>query len=124
VEEDDVELAHDHLTKRMRHLNVVLDQFWRRWSQEYLLGLRESHRRQTGTDNPIEVAVGDIVLVHGDQPRAFWKLAQVKELIKGQDGKSRAAILSVSSEKGRTTVLQRPIQLLYPLGLSESPAPA
>ena len=115
VEEDDVELAHDHLTKRMIHLNVVLNQFWRRWSQEYLLELRESHRRQTGTDNPIEVAVGDIVLVHGDQPRAFWKLAQVKELIKGRDGKSRAAILSVSSEKGRTTVLQRPIQLLYPL---------
>jgi len=83
VEEDDVELAHDHLTKRRRHLNVVLNQFWRRWSQEYLLELRESHCCQTGTDNPIEVAVGDIVLVHGDQPRAFWKLAQVKELIKG-----------------------------------------
>ena len=115
MEDDDVELTHDHLTKRMRHLNVVLNQFWKRWSQEYLLELRESHRHQAGTSDPVTVAVGDIVLVHEDKPRAFWKLARVKELIRGRDGKIRGACLAVSSAKGNTTTLQRPIQLLYPL---------
>ena len=115
MEDDEVELTQDLLTKRMRHLNVVLNQFWKRWSREYLLELRESHRHQAGTDGPVAVAAGDVVLVQEDKPRAFWKLAQVKELISGRDGKVRGAILAVSSEKGRTTILQRPIQLLYPL---------
>ena len=115
MEDDEVELTQDLLTKRMRHLNVVLNQFWKRWSREYLLELRESHRHQAGTDGPVAVAAGDVVLVQEDKPQAFWKLAQVKELISGRDGKLRGAILAVSSEKGRTTILQRPIQLLYPL---------
>ena len=39
----------------------------------------------------------------------------MKQLIKGRDGRMRAAILGVSSGDGQTSTFQRPIQLLYPL---------
>ena len=39
----------------------------------------------------------------------------MKQLIKGRDGRVRAAILAVPSGDGQTSTFQRPIQLLYPL---------
>lgn len=39
----------------------------------------------------------------------------MKQLITGRDGRVRAAIIAVPSGDGRTSILQRPIQLLYPL---------
>ena len=55
-------------------------------------------------------------MVHNEnQPRGFWKLAKVQSLIIGRDGKVRGATLRVSSASGKSTVLQRPTTLLYPL---------
>ena len=72
----------------MRHLYHVLDQFWNRWRKEYLLELRESHRHHHGSSHPSQVLVGDVVTVHStDQPRGFWKLGRVKEVLVGRDGK-------------------------------------
>ena len=31
------------LNRRMRHLNLVVEHFWKRWRLEYLVGLRDSH---------------------------------------------------------------------------------
>ena len=100
----------------MRHLNVVLNQFWKRWQREYLLELREAHRYSSGnSDASSAVSIGDIVLVHDDKPRGFWRLARIENVITGRDGQIRGAILRVASEKGRSTTLQRPLQRLYPL---------
>ena len=55
----------------------------------------------------------DIVIVRDDKPRLQWKLAIVKDLIKGNDGLVRAA--HVRTEKCRTT---QPIIKLYPLEVS------
>ena len=30
------------LTRRMKYLNTVLNKYWKRWTREYLTGLRES----------------------------------------------------------------------------------
>jgi hypothetical protein len=59
-------------TKRINHLNKLLDHFWKRWRDEYLLGLRESHRQ--GTRNPTLriIAEGDIVLVQEDNKRVLY----------------------------------------------------
>ena len=119
IHDEDVDFSRDHLTKRMKYLNVVLDHFWKRWQQEYLLELRESHRHykdiRGGTTT---INTDDIVLLQEEKPRAFRKLAKVKQLITGRDGKVRAAILTVPSATGQTSTFQRPIQLLYPLETS------
>ena len=102
----------------MKYLNVVLNHFWKRWQLKYLLELRESHRQQyagSSSDDATTISTDDIVLLQEDKPRALWRLARMKQLITGRDGRVRAAILVVPSRNGQTSTLQRPIQLLYPL---------
>ena len=47
----------------------------------------------------------------------------VEKLLTGQDGLVRGAVLRVSSRNGRATILQRPLQLLYPLEVSQLGGP-
>ena len=59
--------------------------------------------------------VGDIV--HDDnQPKSFWKLAQVESTITGRDGKRSC---SSSCSQGQPTMLHCPIQCLHPLEVHE-----
>ena len=112
-DDEDVSPTHDHLTRRMKYLNVVLNHFWKRWQLEYLLDLRESHRLQcagSSTYNATTVKTGDVVLLQEDKPRAFWRLARVRQLITGRDGRVLVAILAVPSGDGQTSAFQRPIQ--------------
>ena len=116
---DDVE--RELLDRRARHLNVTLNQFWERWRKEYLLELRESHRYHQGHANPSQVSVDDVVVVHStEQPRAFWRLGRVEEVLVGKDGETRGAVLRVVGGGRRSTLLQRPIKLLYPLEVPRS----
>lgn len=84
------------------------------------MGLRDAHR-QLHSSTSTTVSVGDIVLVHDkDHPRGFWKMAKVQKLIVGTDGQIRGAVLKVADKSGRPITLQRPVQLLYPLGVSQA----
>ena len=80
-DDSDDEVTADQLSRRAKHLNRTLNQFWKRWQNEYLLELREAHRYTKGTDvAPVEV--GDVVVVHSEnQPRGFWKLAKIEHTI-------------------------------------------
>ena len=111
------------LTRRMHHLNQVLDHFWKRWKDEYLTGLRESHAYgQKGKQGDIEIAVGDVVLIYDpNQSRNMWRMGKVETLIQGADGAVRGASLRVPSGS-KSTLLRRPVQHLYRLETS-SPVP-
>ena len=80
--DEDISTRITDITKRMIHLNKVLEHFWRRWKKEYLLELRESHRHSKHPpkeSNRGTITVGEVVLVHEDnRPRGFWKLAKVE----------------------------------------------
>ena len=117
--EDAVESGHTLLTRRARHVNKTIDSFWRRWTREYLLELREAHRYHRGHACASPVAVDDVVVVHSsDQPRGFWKLGRVKNVIVGRDGAIRGATVRVAGQGRQATTLNCPIQLLYPLEVS------
>lgn len=120
-EEEDPEVTSKDLTRRMNHLNGLLNHFWKRWKVEYLLELRDCHRYNTGHPDAKPVSVGDIVLVHDEQPRGFWRLAKVIETVPGHDGQIRGAILRVAGTT-RPSTLRRPLQLLYPLEVKERQA--
>ena len=124
IGDDDFEVDSAHLNRRVRHLNNVVNQFWRRWRQEYLLELRESHRTNQGRSEASPIAIGDIVLVHNEhQPRGYWKLARVEETIVGKDGRIRGAVLSfLHAKSGGVTLLRRPLRLLYPLEIGCQPS--
>ena len=116
--DDEFALNQPGLSRRLRHLNAMLNQFWKRWRGEYLLELREAHRHHRGNPDAVPPSVGDIVLVEEeDKPRGLWKLARVTSLITGKDGRPRGAVLHVPSS-GSNGTLQRPLQRLYPLELA------
>jgi len=100
------------------YLNNVLNHFWHRWSREYLLELRESHRCQAAKDRP-PIKVGDVVLLEDqDNPHGFWRLAQVEKLLTGKDDQVRGPEVRVSTLTGQPSKLRRPVQALYPLEVS------
>ena len=117
-DDSDEEVTANQLNQHSRHLNLTLNQFWKRWRNEYLLELREVYRHHKGIDAaPVEV--GDIVVVHSDnQPRGFWKLARVERTITGRDGEIRGVAVRIANSQGQPTTLQRPIQCLYLLEIN------
>ena len=118
----DSEGEDSQLSARLKHLNRSLDAFWRRWRREYLLELREAHHHHRSSGKP-QIAEGDVVVVYTeDQPRSCWSLGRIERLITGADGQTRAATVRVS-RKGRVSVLDRPIQHLYPLEVVPSSDP-
>ena len=86
--------------------------------------MRESHRYHRSNARGNLISVGDVVIIHdSDQPRGFWRLGRVQELLDGRDGRVRGAKLRVA-RKGRYSTLHRPLQLLYPLEIKTSGNPS
>jgi hypothetical protein len=120
-EDENFEVTDESLQRRAKHLNSVLNHFWKRWSKEYLLELRDAHRQTNVGGTPTPVKIGDIVLIHDqDHPRGFWKVARVEKLITGRDGLVRGAALRLPSKNGQQTTLQHPLQLIYPLEITQT----
>ena len=105
--------------RRLKHLNLTLNKFWQRWRSEYLIELRNSHRYHGGRTDATPPSVEDVVMIHeDDKPRGLWRLGRITKLIIGKDGHVRGAVLRVSGDR----TLQRPIQKLFPLEISEQQA--
>ena len=104
-------LDDEFLDRRVKHLEHMLNHFWKIWRIEYVTSLRESHK--STTTKPEVISKDDIVLIYDDkQPRHMWKLGRVNELIRSKDGVVRAAKVLV----GATGILvDRPISKLYPI---------
>ena len=121
--DEDFDIDSTQLTRRMKHLSNLLNHFWKRWRNEYLAELRESHRHLLKKSHgKTRVSVGDVVIVHEEGlPRGFWKLGHIQSLILGKDGKPRGAVVGIAGKNRCFTSLNRPLQLLYPLEINHSP---
>uniref|UniRef100_A0A1X7VGN0 DUF5641 domain-containing protein n=1 Tax=Amphimedon queenslandica TaxID=400682 RepID=A0A1X7VGN0_AMPQE len=99
------------LNKRMKYLHTVVDRFWMRWKNEYLINLRERCNKK-GNSHSKAIQFGDIVIIHSDDSaHSFWKLGKVKEIIPGLDGEVRGMIQVLSGGK-RTSLMRRPVRLI------------
>ena len=100
------------LRKRAKFLLKTKDAMWRRWTSEYLRALRKRHRLQYGNAES-RLAVGDVVIIKSvDHNRNCWPLGIIEELIVGRDQVVRGTKLRVGK-----SILERPVQHLYPLEL-------
>ena len=106
------------LTKRAKHHFSLLSNFTKQWRKQYLLSLREVH--SSGRKSPSEksVRVGDVVIIYDEfSRRVFWRLGIVTELLTGNDGITRAAIVK-TAYSDHTRFFRRSIKHLIPIELN------
>ena len=59
------------------------------------------------------------MIVHNDKkPRGFWNLGKVEKTLPGRDGLVRSAVIRVYTNDKQTKLFHRPVQLLYPIEIS------
>ena len=104
------------LSKEFRLKQQIAEDFWKRWTKEYLLELRTYHQVRQPCGRETRCRVGDVVLLQEEvRPRHMWKRGRVEELRPGRDGKVRTVILR-TQDGGR---LVRPVQLVIPLEVDQ-----
>ncbi|XP_053407998.1 uncharacterized protein LOC128559687 [Mercenaria mercenaria] len=104
---------HRTLTRCVDIQRKLISNFRQRWRREYLTALREYH--QAHGKNEQTISEGEVVQIHDDGPRTRWKLAVVTELIHGNDGLVRFAVI-----KTKDGITNRPVTKLYPLEVLKS----
>jgi hypothetical protein len=83
---------------------------------DFTLDANQINNRVIPNDDSSQISVGEMVIVKDDRlPRGLWKLGLVQEIMKGREGRTRAAVVNVASRDRQHSILKRPIQLLYPL---------
>lgn len=112
VPEVNYETSNISTLKRWQVTQGMLQNFWRRWSNEYLTHLL--HRYKWAMRTP-EVEVGDVVLIKEDDlPPGKWLFGRVLEKYPGSDGLTR-----VVSLKCKNSVIKRPTSKLCILPTSK-----
>ena len=66
----DIDLQPQDLSRRMHHLSNVLNHFWKSWRNEHLIKLQNAHYYRNQNDTDRTEPVGDVVVVHQDEPRS------------------------------------------------------
>lgn len=95
----------DQFGRRWRHVQYLVNQFWKNWTKVYLPTLQIRKKWLEPQEN---LAVGDVVMVLNEAlPRNQWPLATVVEVIPGSDG-----LVRVVKVKTRDGVYMRPVHKL------------
>ena len=104
-------LTHNHFLTMKTKIQYMLNVFWSRWKNEYLLTLQMWSK---WNENTSEVFKGDIVTIKDDnQPRNGWLSAVVVETFPSEDGHVRK--VKVRTGNGTQNYLERPIHKLVVL---------
>ena len=92
-----------------------LQLFWKYWTQDYLLNLRETlplTHKGPKAQVKRQPKIGEIVIIKDDNlPRRAWKLGRIKSYIFSKDNQIRAVKVQLSNKN----ILDRAINHLYPL---------
>ena len=90
---------------RWKQVQYLADQFWSRWSREYLQTLQS---RQKWTTKRSNLRLGDVVLVCDEtRPRGQWSMGRVIDTFPDKNNVIRQALI-----KTATSELRRPISKL------------
>ncbi|GFQ78102.1 putative pao retrotransposon peptidase superfamily [Trichonephila clavata] len=108
-------ITRESLLKRKYYQTKLLSQFWKKWKDNYLLNIRSFHHFPKPSVER-NLRVGDVVILEGNTKSKFlWDLGRIAKVMQGSDGLVRSCV--VKTKKGE---FKRPVQLIYPLELSET----
>lgn len=103
-----------YLNRRWKQTQFLVDSFWKRWSQEYLV-LLQKRNKWSKQCRPHEV--GDLVLVQDiSLPRNQWPLGKIVTVHSDPLGNVRSAQVLLSKDK--LTTIVRPIVKLILLKMN------
>jgi len=111
-DDQDFDLNYQDFRDRAQNFTKVLNHFWSKWRDEYLLQLQERYFT-TGKVRVLRApTLGEVALIREeDHPHTQWRLGRVVEVLESTDGQIRGAVLKVSTN-GRAYTLKRPITCL------------
>ncbi|XP_038588673.1 uncharacterized protein LOC119913337 [Micropterus salmoides] len=96
----------DLYTKQWRQVQALANQFWTRWSREYLPSLQH---RQKWTVPRRNLEVGDLVLLRDKQTvRNCWPMARITATFPGNDGHVRKVEVK-TADQGNVKTFLRPV---------------
>ena len=99
----------------IKKIDTIIEHFWKRWQKEYLVQLRENQKMKT-KKKKLSIEIGDVVLIQEEGvKRNKWPMGIIRDLIFGNDGEVRGALLQKTGGDGTLQTINRPIQKLYPL---------
>ncbi|XP_067613401.1 uncharacterized protein [Eurosta solidaginis] len=92
-----------NLKQHWRHLQAMVQGFWKRWHSEYLTSLQQRNKWQQSTTN---LEIGKlVVLKEPNLPPSKWILGRIVEVHKGDDDLVRV-VVTIKTSKGE---YKRPI---------------
>lgn len=69
--------------RKWQHSQIIADQFWKQFIQNYLLNLQPPTKWRHSTPDP---SVGQVVMVMNPQlPQAFWPIGRIKQVVPSSD---------------------------------------
>jgi len=108
--------ARQHLTKQLGLKQKLSDDFWKRWTKEYLLEMRNFHEVQRTVGKTAQLRLGNVVLIQEDvRPRYMWRRARFEDLRRGRNGQVTTVMFRTSDGQQITC----PIQLVIPLEVDQ-----
>lgn len=103
----------DHRLNLWQHCSKLRQDFWRKWSHDYLNQLQHRPKWKTSEHN---LEIGHLVLVKEDNlPPLEWCLARIIDVMPGPD--KRVRVVKIRTNKGEFV---RPITKLCPLPFQET----
>ncbi|KAK0402161.1 hypothetical protein QR680_016179 [Steinernema hermaphroditum] len=106
TDEDDYRPAHERnrfqsrnqAFDALRKSTNIVEQFWKKWSELYLINLRDYYALRQGKTTNREPEQGEIVLLIEDElPRNAWMLGLIEAVIRGKDDSVREVKLRLPS---------------------------
>lgn len=96
----------DLYTKQWRQVQALANQFWARWSREYLPTLQ---KRQKWTESKRNLQEGDVVLMNDNQAaRNNWPMARITATFPGKDERVRKVEVK-TMDHGCAKTFRRPV---------------
>ena len=98
--------------QRHQYIKRCKEALWKRWKHEYLVVLRKKHNLKH-KDKSFKINVGDVMMIKREEKnRGHWKIGTINHLYVAKNNIIWVAQLSIAKK-----LIDRPIQLLYPLEL-------
>ena len=101
----------DAYRSNWKHVQVLAEEFWRKWQVEYVHSLQPKRKWTKVTPN---LQVGDVVLLKTlDSPRGQWPLGMVEKTFPGSDGLTRKVEVRIKKDNKNSSFVGQVTELIH-----------